>query len=268
MNVSFVVCADKKNDHLEQLLIDIDHHINDERHRAELIVVYDNCVVMRDRDKLSVRTDRDFTTRAGWITKKKNVGVELSRYENVCVLHDYYRVPENFLDETEYCIGLYGGDIDDRVLIPKIETLEGHRHSDWIVDPLYMNEAISKDIDRWRSELMNVAPRENGPQFVCGLPYSVSNLRHIQYCSGGFIMTSRKTLAENPLSEDLAWGEAEDLEWSRRIIKNGVKFRLNPYVTLTVQKPNKWHVHEMPLSFVEHLQSMYARELNDKYVVL
>lgn len=71
-------------------------------------------------------------------------------------------------------------------------------------------------------------------------------------------MGKKDILLANPLDENLGWGDAEDLEWSRRLVKNGFGFSFNPYTHVNVQKPNKWAVNEMPLNFVEHLRECFG----------
>ena len=43
----------------------------------------------------------------------------------------------------------------------------------------------------------------------------------IPYIDGGCIITKKSILQNVPLNENIAWGEAEDVEWSKRLFLNG-----------------------------------------------
>ena len=65
----------------------------------------------------------------GWITHKKNQIATYAKYDNLCIMHDYYVLPSDF------CVWL--PEKYDVYCAP-IKTLEGKRHSDWLVSPKKM----------------------------------------------------------------------------------------------------------------------------------
>jgi hypothetical protein len=135
--------------------------------------------------------------RDGWITKKKNMLIEQSQYENVVIMHDYFEFDKNWYKEFVK----FGDEWD---VCSNAQSLEdGRRHwLDWTVwdDPLY--------------------------ERYTGLCYTNWDRTGHMYVSGGFYLVKRKIAVENPLNECLVWGQAEDVEWSIRI-RNKCLIRCN-----------------------------------------
>ncbi len=199
----------------------------------------------------------DETINPGWITKKKNIIARVAKFENVCIIHDYLKLSPGWFYGVEASTKLFP---NWQVLINRVENLEGTRHADWIVNPRMMMNLIQIDPERYTKMLMKVAPHENGPQFVAGLPYSVNDLTHIQYVSGGFIFCKTDLLRKIPMNEHMIWGDppGEDVEWSERLNVNNIKFVFNPYSVTTIQKPNKWYLYQMPYEFMSELRKHYG----------
>lgn len=126
--------------------------------------------------------------RKNWITKKKNMLVAESQYENVVLMHDYFEFDKNWYVE----FNRFGDEWD---ICSNAQNLEdGRRHwLDWTVwdDPLY--------------------------ERYTGLCYENWDRTRHMYISGGFYLVKKKIAMENPLNECLVWGQAEDVEWSMRI---------------------------------------------------
>lgn len=190
----------------------------------------------------------DFTNpeKQGWITRKKNILTQEAKGDIVVLLHDYYLCPSNFEKSLRYAEG-------DLFQCP-IVTKEGFRHSDWIVDPRRMDDLLDK-YPHFEKELMKIAPDENGARYVCGLPYDIKDLTHLQYVSGGLIIGKRDFLLTYPQNEDMVWGDAEDLWWSFVIPKKNYTMIRNclPWIT---DRPNKWKVREIPYWIVHYLREL------------
>jgi hypothetical protein len=215
-------------------------------------------IVIGDKDVLPnleyvKRIEFDETVKKGWITRKKNIIVENARFDYVCLIHDYYRFDYRWYVEA---VEAYRKNMIIDVLQAKIYTKEGHRHSDWIVNPRHMDKYLEQ-YPHHASFLMRVAPHENGPRYVCGLPYNTTGLEHIQYISGGYIFARKNVLQHAPMNEEMVWGDAEDLEWSERVISLGYKFRMEEGMMMRLAKPNKWRVYEMPPESVDALKRIY-----------
>ncbi len=190
----------------------------------------------------------------GWITRKKNLMVQEAKYENIVLTHDYYLFDELWLKGFKlFCEKTP----EWYVMCNTVLTKEGKRSSDWLVNQRYMDKALEA-FPHFQTELMAIAPTENGPRWVCGLPYHVDDLTHIQYVSGAYIVAKKSVLLECPLNETLMWGDAEDIIWSQDVIQHGFKFDFNPYSYSFIQKPNKWHLYQMPDECVECLRELFG----------
>ncbi|MBI3442664.1 MAG: hypothetical protein HY007_02770 [Candidatus Sungbacteria bacterium] len=129
---------------------------------------------------------RELNLASGWITKKKNMGVALARYDKVVLTHDYLALEPGWKKGFDE----FGSDFD--VCMNRIINTDGARWKDW----------IKFDVSTMKFAL---------------IPYDAKHTEH-QYISGTYFAVKRNFYAENPLDENLRWGEGEDAEWSRRII--------------------------------------------------
>ena len=198
----------------------------------------------------------DETQKNGWITRKKNLLADAACYPTLCFLHDYYILKPGWFE------GLvrYSEEHPEwKVLMNEVTRFEGDRHSDWLVNQEYMDILLQK-YPELGPKLMSVAPTENnGPRWVCALPYDEKSLTHIQYISGGYILVRRDVLKTHKFDERFGWGEAaEDVIWSKVLIKNGIRFQFNPYNSVSLQKPAKWRVYEMTSECVERLKETFC----------
>lgn len=132
---------------------------------------------------------------AGWITAKKNFAVSKAIYENVCVMHDYVALIPGWVDG----FNSFGYAWD--VCMTKVLNLDDSRHRDWMV---------------W--DYPGIGPAL--------LPYDRSVNQHM-YISGTYFCVKKAFFEKNPLDEKLFWGEAEDVEWSKRVRSKTI-FKLNP----------------------------------------
>lgn len=182
------------------------------------------------------------TTKKGWITYKKNIITDWAAYDNVVYVHDYFS-----FDEGWYEGWLEFGD-EFTVATNCIRTLEGYRHSDWVVDPDEMWSAISEIDNRY---------------WDLSLPYDI-NLTKIQYISGNYWVAKQHFMDEHRLDESLLWGDAEDLEWSRRI-RNQTQFKFNPNSLVSIMKPGKWAPGLIPDEYLTKLIDVHnLKNTNNK----
>jgi len=183
---------------------------------------------------------------------KKNWIAKAAKFDNVCIIHDYYQFQPNWYEAMRN----YPNPAWELMLCP-VKTLEGHRSADWLVSPMIMDDMLEKRPDM-AANLMAIAPHENGPKYVSGLPYDVTNMSHIQYVSGGYVLAKKKVFMEVPMNNKLDWGDAEDVEWSNRLNHNGVVFSMNTETEMKILKPNKWHCYQMSDEFLEVLKQEYG----------
>lgn len=198
----------------------------------------------------------DETQRAGWITKKKNLGVYHASYNNLCIMHDYYELQEGWFDAWDRFTESVAWD----VAVNKIINAANWRHSDWLINPEYMKMFIDAN---WKqsvvSDIYKINP-DGDPKYVCGLPYNVRGLEKIQYVSGGYMCVKRKLMQEIPFNECLAWGQDEDLEWSQAVnLKHTVK--LNPNATVRANRPGKWALDVLPLDIAAQVGEFFGQEM-------
>jgi hypothetical protein len=263
INISYGICVGKTHDKdmLKNLIISI---LKQDIDFFEILLIGEDLEEWNKFDNYIRVIPFDESVKPGWITKKKNILAQESKYHNVCIMHDYYLLSNHWIEGVRTCSmkvnnwknHYQGWDI----LVCEALTKELHRHSAWNVSPKRMQEVIDTNPDLYVPMLMAAAPHENGPQYVNGLPYTVQDLTHIQYISGGFIFCKKDVLLDVPLNESMIWGDApgEDVEWSERLSQKGYLYTFNPYSRVSCQKPNKWRVFQMPNEFVEVLRGYYG----------
>jgi len=185
----------------------------------EIVVV---CPPGRGTDLDNVRLihfDEKINGKA-WITKKKNLITEAAKYPYVVYAHDYmYHHAGWYQSWVEWLS--WGRDFE--IAVNGIFTMEGARHSDWVVCPYDLWAARPDLKDTW--ELL--------------LPYDITHLSPIMYISGGWWIAKKEFMEQHPLPEELGWGESEDVVWSKRF-RNDVTFKINPEAQVQLMKPGKW----------------------------
>lgn len=130
----------------------------------------------------------DESIRQGWVTKKKNVLADEAAYNNVVLMHDYF-----LFDKDWYKNFVEFGDEWD-VCSNAQQLMNGKRHfTDWVV---------------WDSPIF--------PRYT-SIPYDDWSQTAYMYQSGGYMVVKKKFMERCPMNENLAWGEAEDVEWSLRM---------------------------------------------------
>lgn len=146
-----------------------------------------------------------FATR-GWITRKKNLLVAASRHENVLIAHDRYTIPHDFLKQME----TFGGDFD--VVVPRQVTTAGAPLPDWVM----IGDHLGWSVPGWM---------EYGDYHPLG------------FVNGGVMIAKRDRLIQTRWSEMLFWGQAEDVELSRRLENRGVVPRMARKIELLSEPP-------------------------------
>ena len=156
----------------------------------------------------------------GWITKKKNFGIRAAHYDKVVVCHDYIAFKTGWKKGFDAC-----GDFEAGSNI--IIDMDGERSTDWIAwDYPSVGQAL--------------------------VPYN--KYTEYQYLCGIYFFGKRDFLLKNPLPENLRWGEAEDIEWSKEIRKK-TRFIMNTKSTIYFLKP-KWKLSQEVLEGSKKLESL------------
>jgi hypothetical protein len=149
--------------------------------------------------------DFDEFTKPGWITKKKNILCQEAKYENIVLMHDYLF----FHPGWYHGFKRFGGNFD--VAMNIILNSDGSRFRDWCLSPYDVIPPLGPIINR---------------EFF--LPYTHSTLTNKMYISGTYWVAKKKFMLENPLDEELSWGQSEDLRWSE-LVRHKTVFKMNPY---------------------------------------
>ena len=153
----------------------------------------------------------DETIRNGWITKKKNILAKEAKYDNLVLMHDYIMLNHNWYENYKYFE-------DFNVCMNPIFNYDYSRFRDWCLWAL--------DVDKY---LYN-------REFL--LPYQEKSLSKLMYISGAYFLVKKQFILDNPLNEDLLWGESEDVEWSKRV-REITEFKINTQSSVRLLK-QKW----------------------------
>jgi hypothetical protein len=156
----------------------------------------------------------DETQKPMWITKKKNLITQNSKYENLVFLHDYIILNN----------GWYEGHIksgnDFNIRMDKIINFDGSRFRDWTIWPLngnFMDSVVGRK---------------------CLIPYDMGHLTKYMYISGSYWVCKKNVMEKFPLNENLIWGHGEDVEWSK-LVREEYTFNMNQNSSVTIIKPGK-----------------------------
>jgi hypothetical protein len=128
------------------------------------------------------------------------------------------------------------------VAMCRITNLDGTRWIDWI---LWAVNSVG--INWWFNHTVARL-----------VPYKVKNLTRFMYVSGSAMIVRREFMLNNPLEENLAWGQMEDVEWSLRVRKFW-NYKMFPEMSISLQKQKGNHFKKM---------GVFSRILMKSYSVL
>lgn len=152
----------------------------------------------------------DESIKNGWITRKKNIITQEAKYDNIVYMHDYIVLSKDWY--KGFCT--FGENF--KLCMTPIINLDGTRYRDWTLFPEFLPEGL-----KHRRDLL--------------LPYNVLGLSKYQYLSGAYWIAKKDVMQENPLNEELAWGEGEDVEWSRKV-NTKYEFSINIHSSVLVAR--------------------------------
>jgi hypothetical protein len=178
----------------------------------------------------------DESVRDGWITKKKNLAVTRSQGDIVVILHDYMKLNQ---DWTRSNVEAFTNSTWD-VAMCRITNPDGTRWVDWTLWT-QNNFGIRWWFNRTLANLV---------------PYTTENLTRFMYVGGAVMIVRREFMLDNPLDENLAWGESEDVEWSLRVRKFW-NYKMFPDLSITSQKQKFKHFRPMGV-FSKILMGFYS----------
>ena len=183
----------------------------------EIIIVGD----FRDNRNNTKVIKFDENVKHSWITKKKNIITENSKYENIVFLHDYIVLGDKWYEGQ-----LLSGE-NFKVRMDKILNFDNSRFRDWCI--YYQNN----------NEMDTIIGHD------CLIPYDITHLSKYMYISGAYWITKKSVMLEFPLNENLSWGQAEDVLWSMQV-RNKYEFDMNTNSTVKIIKEGKDRVFNEP----------------------
>ena len=143
--------------------------------------------------------------KLGWISKKKNIIVNASKYENICMLHDRLVLNNNWYEN----INEWGNCFDH---LGCSQIYNNIRSNDYLIHESVENKpfgfASLMDYRDWDKDVFN---------------------------AGQLHISKKQFLQRYPWNESLVWGNPEDLEISKDLMRNGYILRMNPTVIFQVQ---------------------------------
>ncbi len=170
-----------------------------------------------NKDKIIEKKDIKFINfkeniKSGWITKKKNLVTDHSRFENIVYMHDYLVLAKDWYKGFIK----FGNKFD--IAMNKMLNPNNTRYRDWTLWPHNENHVDNIIKDN-----------------TCLLPYNISDLSKYMYISGAYWVAKKYVMEEFPLNENLGWGEGEDVEWSKRV-REKYDFSFNKFSKIKLQK--------------------------------
>lgn len=184
--VSFVILTDGQVD--SRVAEMIDHIEYQHIPEYQIIIVGGLTSTLLDRANVEhIPFDESISTRP-WLTRKKNMAAQYVKHDVTVWMHDYHNLcPTWYKNMVEF-------GLDWDIQMNCIILSNGRRMFDWLV------------IDY-----------PNLPSHYA-LPYERSDLTEYQYISGGYWVSKKNVMLEEPLNESLRHHQAEDVEWSKRVL--------------------------------------------------
>ena len=173
---------------------------------------------------------------------KKNLITKKAKYENIVYMHDYFALDKKWYKNMKK----YKSNFD--IMMNQILDNQGNRYHDWSLDDecsIYFKKSPYKIF----------------------LPYNFKKVTRFQYISGGFWIAKKKIMNKYPLNEKLQWMQAEDKEWSYRVLnnKNNIKYVMNQKSKVHLLK-NRYAKNYQTISeiqkkkLLEMLRNNYSRD--------
>ena len=158
----------------------------------------------------------DETVKKGWITRKKNIITEEAKHDIIVYTHDYIVPVKGFYRGWTK----FGDDWD--IAMNVVINGDGTRYRDWVVldDPRVKPGWVQ--LEPWCPPEGKI---RHGRSFFPS--YGYRDTKHM-YISGGYWVAKKKVMEEEPLDEDIVWGQGEDVEWSDRV-REKYKYVMNTH---------------------------------------
>jgi len=208
MSWSFIICTDGiSNLRFIPLIIESIRKQNIPNYEILFTVEKKTPFFLNEKDvKDDVKVIYVDTYKDKQITLKKNEAAKHAMYDNLCFLHDYIILSDNWYE------GFQQFGYDWNVSTTKLINSNGSRIWDWCVfkHPELGHKNVDYDME--------------------ATPY--------HYATGNNFCCKRLFFLENPLNPELCWGHGEDVLWSRSI-QHKWNYKLNKFSSANCLK-KKW----------------------------
>jgi hypothetical protein len=191
MSWSFIISTDGSNLFFISSIIESIRKQNIPNYEILFTIEKDSLFFIHEKDVKVIYVD---TYKPKQITLKKNEASKHAIYDNLCFIHDYIKLSDNWYD------GFQSFGYDWNVCTTKIINDNGNRLWDWCV---YKHPELGHTNVDYEME---------------ATPY--------HYAPGNNFCCKRLFFLENPLNQELCWDDGEDIEWSKRIHKKW-NYKLN-----------------------------------------
>lgn len=159
-----------------------------------------------------------------WITKKKNLITQFSKYENIVYQHDYIIYDRDWYEGFKR----YGDNF--KACMTQIKNQDGTRFRDWVIFPWH--HCTSGKLANQTKKLWEYAEIENNESMI---PYTENRFNKFQYFSGSYWVAKKSIMLEIPLDENLFWGDGEDCDFSQKFTSK-YEFSMNEFSTVHLLK--------------------------------
>jgi hypothetical protein len=204
-SISFCIPTSGENPDLQQVL---DSIIALNIPEYEIIIVGGTPSKFWNTDKIK-HIPFDETIKSKWTTRKKNLAAQAAQNEVLVIMHDYMLFDINWWKEFE----LFG--------------------THWDICVHEMLNYLGCRADGWR------VGHYPGLPWACMVPWDMIDLVQYMCIPGNYTVIKREWFLQHQFDETRTWGQAEDVEWSKRIVPLS-HVMPNPKCIVRYNKPREW----------------------------
>lgn len=261
MNISFciIISENYSRDWLQNLVNSIEEQ-NFASHRYEILICgkYRNDILSKQS---FIIAPYDMSWK-GYLTKKRNTLINLAQYDVYVSLHDHLLLDKNWFEG----LLLYTQENPNwDVITNRYYTLEGHRYYDWVVIQEYFIDALNNYPNFNNLYFLNEKDHNNylsKKYDICRIPNNEKSIKHLQFILGGYFIAKTNIMHKVPFNENIkGMYDKEDVEWTKRLLKDNYDIDFNPYSIIQSQKPGKIEVRMIPNFLIDKMKEMFKQQL-------
>jgi len=219
LGISFIITTAGTNDQNLNQIIDSIESL--QMPLYEIIIVGGLKTSIVRHNTIHIPFDESIKPKA-WLTRKKNLGAQCSKFDILVVMHDYHIFDKDWYTEFKK----FGTDWD--ICVQQTFSIA---------------EQGSMRCNGWRPGLIPGYPEI---PFAMTIPWDIDCFIPYMAIQGSFWVCKKSVMIKEPLDEKLILGQEEDIEWSSRIVPGwlGQKLEQNDFKIVSnpkcVTRFNKW----------------------------